>query len=238
MSVRNMVQETVQSGIAPLSLSFVPYRFFDSEKTLLRSRPVINSLEMGVLEYPQYRYVAARSKRGDDLVARHLEKLLSAYPALARAHTQLDAVCLPAFARTLLSGRLAELLFAAPVIDRARICVELSADLLYEDDAAVRTRLEELRALGVRIALFELDDPFCPVFRLAELPIDLAFSDAPVTAELTAAAAALPGLLHAFGAKVLAAGAEEALWPVLRTVGYDGYACPGGAGKEAPREEE
>jgi EAL domain-containing protein (putative c-di-GMP-specific phosphodiesterase class I) len=50
--------------------------------------------------------------------------------------------------------------------------VELTETALVADDAAVRARLERLRALGVRLALDDLGDGFASLLQLRRLPLD------------------------------------------------------------------
>lgn len=67
------VKETLDSGIAPITLDFSEIKFFESNSKIIRTFITVNSLDLGVLTYRQYRFVARRTKIGNRLVKRHLE---------------------------------------------------------------------------------------------------------------------------------------------------------------------
>ena len=69
--------------------------------------------------------------------------------------------------------------------------------------------LAELREMGVKIAICEVGDEFCPVFRIASLPVDYAFIDEYATASLDRddaerIAGSLVKYLHYLDVKVIA----------------------------------
>ena len=109
------------------------------------------------------------------------------------------------------------------------MCIELSADILYEDLAAASEKINELRSLGVKVAICEVGDQFCPVFRLSEIKFDYAFMDSYSTESLDKEsceriAGSLVKYLHYLDAKVVAPGldAEEKILGA-KSVGVDGY---------------
>ncbi len=224
------VNEIIESGIAPISVAHRTIRFFKGDGTILRTSLVLNSLEVGVLGFEQYRYVAGRGKRGESLVACHAEKLFSSCPK-DLVSDRLSCITLPAFPKTLLSGRLVSILFENferyPHVSPSNIAVEISADILYEDKDEVAARLKELRALGVKLAVFEAGDEFCPLFRLAELSADLIFADRFATRGLLAddeTASAFPDFVHRHGARVFAPDLPDRdSVERAKKAGYDGY---------------
>ncbi len=180
MKLKDSVNEVVQSGVTPLQLTCDTVKFFDEEKKLLRTFLEVESLDVGHLTYKEYRFVARRTKVGDALVQRHVEKLFRAYPELIKKRG-ISCLTIPVYARILMGGKLAGLLFDAlnyfEEVEPSRICIELSADLLYEDIEEAKKRIDELRQMGFKVAVCEVGDEFCPVFRLAELKFDYAFVD-------------------------------------------------------------
>ena len=79
------VKETVESGNTPINLKFSEVKFFEGDEKIIRSFLTVNSLDLGVLGYAQYRFVARRTRAGNHLVRRHLEKLFRVMPTfLAR----------------------------------------------------------------------------------------------------------------------------------------------------------
>ncbi len=214
MKFKEIVEQTVQSGITPIYLSYDRMNYFIGSKYLLRSFLVINSLDLGNLTYKQYRFVARRTRQGNALVKRHIEKLFRAYPEIAEgADGNLECITIPVYARLLKGGELAELLMEAfasfPDVPPRKICIELSADILYEDISEAKERLRVLRDMGVRLAICEVGDEYCPVFRLSEFDFDYAFADKFATDSLAGesderVAGSLAKFLHLIGVKVFA----------------------------------
>ena len=227
------VKETVDSGIAPIVLEFSKVNFFESDRKILRSFLTVNSLDLGVLGYSQYRFVARRTKVGNRLVRRHLEKLFRLLPDLLAKEPDITCVTVPVYARLLGESELAEMLVDIsslyPEVPLGRICIELSADILYEDLEMASEKINELRNLGVKVAIFEVGDKFCPVFRLSEIAFDYAFMDVYSTKSLEnesaeRVAGSLVKYLHHLDAKVIAPGLDtEKKIETAKALGTDGY---------------
>ncbi len=248
MKIKEMVDETVKSGITPIRLDFDCIDFFsdtdelptegelviDSRHTgIVRSFIVIESLDLGTLGYKQYRFVARRTKQGNHLVRRHIEKIFRAYPELALNYPSAVCYTVPVYARLLKGGELAAMLFDAmtlfPDVPREKICIELSADILYEDIEEAKAKIAELRELGFKIAICEVGDEFCPVFRLSEIKFDYVFADKFAVNTLAAESAdrvagSLVKFLHFLDVKVIAP--ELRSWEQVadaKRVGFDGF---------------
>ena len=227
------VKETVESGITPIVLDFSDVVFFEGNNKIVRSFLTVNSLDLGVLGYRQYRFVARRTKVGNHLVRRHLEKLFRLIPSLLSENPDIVAFTVPVYARLLAESELASMLVDVkslyPEVPIGKVCIELSADILYEDLKMASEKIDELRALGVKVAICEVGDEFCPVFRLSEIKFDYAFMDAYSTASLDGEdaeriAGSLVKYLHYLDAKVIAPGLDsEAKIAGARSVGADGY---------------
>ena len=131
------VKETVESGIAPITLDFSEINFFESNSKVIRTFITVNSLDLGVLTYRQYRFVARRTKIGNRLVKRHLEKLFRVVPDILAEHPEIDCFTVPVYAKLLADNELEDMLREVveqyPDVPLAKICIELSADILYED---------------------------------------------------------------------------------------------------------
>ena len=227
------LKETLESGIVPIVLDFSEIKFFESKANILRSFLTVNSLDLGVLTYRQYRFVARRTKVGNQLVRRHLEKLFRLIPELLAENSEIDCFTVPVYARLLTGSELAsmivDMISLYPEVPISKICIELSADILYEDLKMASEKINELRALGVKVAICEVGDEFCPVFRLSEIKFDYAFMDAYSTASLDGddaerIAGSLVKYLHYLDAKVVAPGLDsEEKIAGARNVGADGY---------------
>ena len=228
------VKEIIESNIKPIVIDFSEVSFFESERKILRSFLTVNSLELGVLGYAQYRFVARRTKVGNHLVRRHLQKLFRLMPALMESRPEIECFTVPVYARLLADSELASMLVDMislyPEIPPGKICIELSADILYEDLESASAKINELRELGVKVAICEVGDMFCPVFRLAEIKFDYAFMDVYSTASLGTdsgerIAGSLVKYLHYLDVPVIAPGLEtDEKIAGAKAVGVDGYA--------------
>lgn len=233
MKISEMVKDTVESGITPITFDYERVIFFGEERFALRSFMVINSLDLGTLTYKQYRFVARRTKQGNNMVERHLQKIFRLMPGLIEANPKLICVTIPVYARLLKDGVLAKMLFDTfalyPDVPADKICIELSADILFENVSDARERIDELRSLGVKIAICEVGDEFCPVFRLAELAFDYAFLDEFATATLDRddaerVAGSLVRYLNFLNVKIVAPSLkDDDKINSARTLGCDGY---------------
>ena len=233
MKIADQVKETVASGIKPIVFDYEEVKLFGEESSVVRSFMVINSLDLGTLTYKQYRFVARRTKQGNHMVERHIAKLVRAIPGLLKRNPKIKCFTIPVYARLLKDGALAAMLFNAfalyPEVPPEMICIELSADILYENIDEAKTGIEELRALGVKIAISEVGDEFCPVFRLSEIAFDYAFLDDYAVETLDRedrdrVARSLVRFLHYLEVKIIAPGLDsEAKIEGARLVGCDGY---------------
>ena len=233
MKISEMAELTLQSGVTPIVFDYQRVRLFESGKAPVRTFMVLNTLELGTLTYKEYRFVARRTKQGNHMVKRHIEKLIRLIPDLLNANPEADCFTIPVYARLLKDGELARMLFDAltlyPEVPPSAVCIELSADILYEDINEARERIKELRELGVKIAICEVGDEFCPVFRLAELAFDYAFLDEFATASLDRednerVAGSLVKFLHFLNVQVIAPLLEtETQITGAKNAGCDGY---------------
>ena len=236
------VKETVESGITPIVLDFSDVVFFEGNQKIVRSFLTVNSLDLGVLGYSQYRFVARRTRVGNHLVRRHLEKLFRLIPSLLSENPDIVSFTVPVYARLLAESELASMLVDVkalyPEVPIGKVCIELSADILYEDLKMASEKIDELRALGVKVAICEVGDEYCPVFRLSEIKFDYAFMDSYSTDSLDKesierVAGSLVKYLHYLDVKVIAPGldTEEKILGA-KNVGADGYTMYAEGGAE------
>ncbi len=181
MTVKEKAKQALQSGITPVRLMYYPARFTDDINTVLRSFIVIESLDLGVLTPEQYRFVARRTKQGEALVEKHIEKLFTGWKEFMALNKNIKAVTIPVYPKVLKDGKLSKMLFDAfvkyPDVDESKICVEFSADILYEETEELIESLIDLKGQGIKIAISEVGDEFCPLIKLASLKADMVFAD-------------------------------------------------------------
>jgi diguanylate cyclase (GGDEF)-like protein/PAS domain S-box-containing protein len=124
-------------------------------------------------------------------------------------------------------------------IDPATICLEVTESIVMQDAELAIATLRELKSLGISISVDDFGTGFSSLaylkrFPLNELKIDKSFVDGlGRDFEATAIVAAVMGMAHALGLRVVAEGVETADQVVrLRTLGCDEaqgffYARPG-----------
>ena len=227
------VQETIDSGITPIVIEIQEAHHFESREKLARTFLTINSLDLGVLTYRQYRFVARRTKQSAQLTDRHVQKLFRRLPELLEDRADISCYIIPVYARLVKDGELIDILLRAmsiyPDAYPGRVCIEISADILYEDIDGVKERINQLREMGFRIAISEVGDRFCPIFSLAEIPFDYAFLDQAVMAKLAEpdgdrVVGSIVNYLKSLDVKVFAPDVSDSeLLFDLKRVGCDGY---------------
>ena len=227
------VQETIDSGITPIVIEIDEAHHFESREKLARTFLTINSLDLGVLTYRQYRFVARRTKQSAQLTDRHVQKLFRRLPELLEDRADISCYIIPVYARLVKDGELVDILLRAmsiyPDAYPGRVCIEISADILYEDIDGVKERINQLRQMGFRIAISEVGDRFCPIFSLAEIPFDYAFLDNAVMAKLAEpdgdrVVGSIVNYLKSLDVKVFAPDVSDSeLLFDLKRVGCDGY---------------
>lgn len=243
------VQQTVESGIIPIVIELNDVVFFESSERLSRTFLTINSLDLGVLGYEQYRCVARRSKQANKLTERHLAKLMRIIPTMVVERPEISCYVVPTYAKMLKSGELTDVLVKSlalyPEAYASRICIDLPSDILYDDLDAVKEALHQVRSLGFKIAISEVGDSFCPAFRLAEIPLDYVFLDKSAITRLTAdndgerIVGGFISYLKSLGALVFAPEVyEEDVTLALRRAGCDGCVGSLDSGADEPVEAE
>ena len=240
------VQETIDSGIIPIVIELNDVVFFESSERLSRTFLTINSLDLGVLTYKQYQYVARRTKQANQLTERHVTKLMRIIPTLVSERPEISCYIVPVYARLLKNDELIDSLVRArslyPDAYPRRICIELSSDILYEDLEEMKENIRKLRSLGFKIAISEVGDEFCPIFRLAEIDFDYAFLDEYAMSRLQKdeegerVVAGLVSYIKSLGAGVFAPDiCDDDMVSTLRRIGCDG--CIGSMA-DRPDDEE
>jgi EAL domain-containing protein (putative c-di-GMP-specific phosphodiesterase class I) len=239
MSIEQEVQQVIESGITPIEMVYQPVHMFDSPSIVQRTVLAINSLDVGRLEFDQYRFVAARCKHGERMLRCQVTKLLREISKAVDEDT-LDnkIVCftIPVYARNLRDGVLPEILYEGftnfPKAQPSKICVEISADILYEDIDWLAEAVGTLREIGVKVAISEVGDAYCPVFRLAGVKFEYAFLDTHAiklasTEQADETVKWLVEYLHARGTRVFAPNLEgDRERATMLAMGCDGYTEP------------
>ena len=231
---KKIIQETLDAGIKPIVLTLDPVKSFTpDDREIIRTYLTINSLDVGVIHPKQYRFVARRTNQGNQLVERNIDKLFYEMPEILKEHKNVRCFTVPVYARMMRGGIISKAFFDAfvkfPDVDPNMIYVELSSDILYEELDPVKEELQALRDMGIRLAISEVGDAFCPVLRLSELEFDIAFLDPYTVASIgtddeVKVAGNVVRFLKYLNATVIAADMkDEAQAPYAEKLGCDGY---------------
>ena len=226
-------QQTVDSGIVPIVIELNDVVLFDKSERLSRTFLTINSLDLGVLGYDQYRVVAKRSKQANKLTLRHMEKLMRIIPSMLVERPEISCFIVPTYTKLIKSGDLAKILVKVmalyPDAYASKICIEIPSDVLYDDLEVMKEAIKEIKALGFKLAVSEVGDTFCPAFRLAEIPIDYIFLDKSAITRITQDSdgerivASFISYLKGLGSLVFAPYLyDDEITAALRRVGCDG----------------
>ena len=243
------IQAVTDCEIQPLTLSYEPVVHFSNQRILLRSTMTISSQEFGSLSQEQYRYVARRTSQSEQVFRRQLHKVLEAMPQMLAEKPYIQAVSIPVYNRMLKKGNLASTIFEEltthPNTSAANLCVEVSADVLFEDLEPMAAELQRVKKMGVTVAIWEVGDPYCPLLRLRELPYDYLMLDrfpvellAEDSEESQNQFKGLMQLLHADeNTSVIAVQLPDSrLCQRAEDLGCDGYSLAEGV--EPPKDEE
>lgn len=250
VSVQDMVNNVVKSGVTPIVFDYRDVHFYQKDVHLARTFMIFKSLELGALTFKEYRFVARRTPQGEQMVKRHVERVMRLIPRLMERDPRVDYFIIPVMPKMIVNGMLVNILYGAFALYSdtlpSTVCIEVSADILFEDIEVVKSRLNELRELGVKIAISEVGDEYCPAFKLSELTFDLLLLDPYTTERLERPDAerllgSMIDYLHSFGVPVIAPDLESeeqiAVAKVLECDGYSATYLPPLFPQEEPKEE-
>lgn len=232
MIIKKAVEQVVDSGVKPITLDLQRVINFSDDVEGIRTSLVINSLELGVLTANQYRMVARRTNQGSRLVERNIEKLFFFFDEIEKEFKTANFFTISVYARALKDGVLYEMIASAlekfPFVKPEKICIELSADILFENINNYKEELKKVKQLGVKIALCEVAQEFCPLLRLNEIEYDYIFLDGYFTHSLDdetkeSQTNGVMGIISTRPCKIYGSCVEEEYIPLLEKIGADGY---------------
>ena len=232
MTIRKAVEQTLYSGIKPIFLDMQRVKNFSNEIEGVRTSLIIKSLTLGTLTANQYRFVARRTAQANGLIERNIEKLFYFFEELKKEHEGAGFFTVSVYARALLSGELTAMLTEAmakhPKVDTTKICLEMSADLLFENLEECKKELSVIKTLGFKIALCEVGSEFCPLLRLNEIPYDIVFLDGYVPKSMEddgreQEIMALMSIISTHPVKIYGSCVTPEQIPLLEKIGADGY---------------
>ena len=232
MVINKAVEQVKDSGVIPMVLDAQRVLDFSGSVEGIRTSLVVKSLELGVLTANEYRFVARRTEQGVRLVERNLEKLFYFYHDYKKEFPKAKFFTVSVYAKSLLNGALFKTLDtylkANPLVAPEDICLEISADVLFEDVSAYKKEIHNVKQLGVKIALCEVASEFCPLLRLNEIEYDVVFLDEYFIKSLTdedgeSKASAVMNIINNRPCKIYGSSIEISEVPLLEKIGADGY---------------
>ena len=234
-TVEQMVEDLLKSGMPPIVFDYRDVVFFRKESHVARTFMDVNSLELGKLTLKEYRFVARRTEQGERMVKRHIERIVRLIPKLMEKDPRVELFTVPVYPKLIVDGTMIGMLYDVFAIysdvHPSKLCLEISSDILFDDINVVKERLNEIHELGVKIALSEVGDEYCPAFKMSELWFDMIFLDRYTTEALNRpdAERVLDGVikyLRSFGAPVIAPDLEtEEQIRIAKTLECDGYSA-------------
>ena len=231
MTIKKAVEQLIDSGVKPIVLDAQRVKTFSDEIEGVRTSLIVKSLSVGTLTANEYRFVARRTVQANGLVERNIEKVFYFFPTLKKEHEGAKFFTISVYARTLLGGELMRMLTEQmkkyPFVDTSKICLEMSADILFENLPEYKKEIDNLRNLGFKIALCEVGSEFCPLLRLNEIPYDIVFLDEYAQKSLQDdREQEIQGLMNIITARitrVYGSCVSEEQIPYLEKIGADGY---------------
>ena len=232
MIIRKAVEQVVDSGVNPIVLDVQRVVDFSGDLQGLRTSLNIKSLDLGFLTANEYRYVARRSEQGSRLVERNIEKLFYFYSDYIKEFSSAKFFTVSVYAKAMLNGvlfqTLSDFLKKYPLVEPQKICLEISADILFEDIEVYKKEINNIKQLGVKIALCEVAQEFCPLLRLNQINYDFVFLDGYFVESLEDEARegqvnAVMNIINNRPCKVFGSCVKQDAIPLLEKLGVDGY---------------
>lgn len=177
MTRYEQARAALDNNIIPLQVYYRDVQILpDLERAGIRTTLNVNSPDLGVLTTNEYRFVTARNSQCEELAYRHLKKIFMALPDLPDVVHWVSA-WIP---KRLVKDRklftmLSDLIRQFPKSLPNRVCLEIPADILYEDFEQIAADLTKAREMGFLIALTEVGDGFCPILQSAGFKFDYVF---------------------------------------------------------------
>lgn len=232
MTGKQAVDQVIESGIKPIILDLQKVKTFSGEVAGIRTSLTVKSLELGVLTANEYRFVARRTVQGNKLVERNIEKLFYFYNEIKKENSSAKFFSVSVYARSLLDGELNQMLgkylSTYPHVNPEDICLELSADILFEDLVSYKAELKKIKERGFKVALCEVGEEYCPLLRLKEIEYDVVFLDGYIiksnqNGERANETAGVIEIIKARPTKIYASSIHPLDITVCENMGIDGY---------------
>lgn len=216
MDKNELLAKTLDSGIAPIEIKFIPVMSTSTRQTFaFRTVMQLNTQSLGVLLPADYEPVAARTVQCLNLALSNIADI-SDFIALAKDYgIKIDWLSAACPVRMLTKGSAAKLLdehfSEIGFSDPSQLCLEFPSQVLFENREKAASELNALKFMGIKTVLTGYGDDYCPTLRLAGFPFDYVILDRNVTQKMAApesaqSVSALIAYIKGLGIDVIAEG--------------------------------
>ncbi|NLW74726.1 MAG: EAL domain-containing protein [Clostridiales bacterium] len=219
MDKSELLRATLESGVEPIEIKLVPVRNTLTRGVMAyRTVAQLNTQSLGVLLPDQYGPVASRNALCVKLALSNIAEISEIIEYASENGIKAEWFSAACPVRMITKGSAAELLGGLfediGFSDPTRLCLEFPSQVLFEDREKAAAELNALRFMGIKTAICDFGDEFCPVGRLSGFPFDYAILDRSVTLRLaqeetTRSSAALIAFVRGCGIEVIAEGAAD-----------------------------
>lgn len=174
--------DTQSAGIEPFSTLLTPVRnCLTRQPYAFRTMRQVNSLQIGVIRPAEYRAVCDRTRQSIRLAKSDLAAVCRLAQTISGDGLGFEWISVYIPAKLALRDDAASVIEKTLIAEKfenySGLCVEMSADALYEDRDKILSFLKNIKALGLSTAFSAFGDEFCPVNRLFGLPVDFCIFD-------------------------------------------------------------
>ena len=187
MDKNQLLTATLESGIPPIETKLIEIRSTATrQQTALRSVQQLNTQQLGILLPEDFDPVATRTNQCVNLALANISDVAELLETASERKIKLDFISVSCPVRMIARGDIAGLLNTAffeenIFLDPTKLCLEFPPEILLEDSAKISEKLSELRFMGIKTAIRDFGNAFCPTMRLREFAFDYAILDQSVT---------------------------------------------------------
>jgi EAL domain-containing protein (putative c-di-GMP-specific phosphodiesterase class I) len=218
MDKNELLRATLESGIEPIEIKFVPVMSTSTRQTFAyRTVMQLNTQSLGVLLPADYETVASRTVQCVNLALSNITDISETISLAASRGAKADWFSAACPVRMLTKGSAAKLLSEhfseIGFTNHTKLCLEFPSQILFEDREKAAYELNALRFMGIKTALAGYGDEYCPTLRLAGFPFDYVILDRSVTEKMAApdsskSTSAMIAYIRGLGINVIANGAS------------------------------
>ncbi len=181
------VQQTVESGIAPLELRYTAINDCYSKMPIAyRTATFVNSVVMGVLRQEEFSFATNVTETGIRLAKWNILEAVRHLGEFEKAGRHVEWIsvrCPIALAMNVdLYEWMKTVIAESGLQDPSKICLEFPQSLLFCKESKARLSILDMKLLKIPTLLSGVGGVDCPTARLTAIPVDMALLDEKTTA--------------------------------------------------------